>query len=754
MSRGRAARAVAALALVLLPALPGASASASPTPTPAPTPTASPSAPPQAEAGPEPEFPVDVLVTTLAPRAPQPGGRLQVRGTLTNTGSRRVERLRVALRVGDRLDSRSALALADEEGVATRRAPSTVVSLLDVVLEPGSSAPFDVRTPVGALGLAGDGAYPLEVEVRGRVGDGGAGDIVGLASTFLPWFAVPPTGTTRLAFVWPLVADPSRAPRRSDRGPVLLDEQLATDLAAGGRLEKALRAGRAVEQGACDQRPQAPAGEPDPPPTRSCRREPVPLTYALDGDLLDAVRGMAGGYDVRVSGSRTTPGTGSDAARTWLTRLRGGVAAGAALALPYADPDVVALTSPASELEADVAPAVQLGRGTVQDVAGEPPLQATTLAPPGPLTVDALQAYADTGVRTLVVGEDVLPPRPSSQTRTSGTRDSLPTATGPLTALVVDDGLSRLLAPDPADGYQGARLAEQRWLVESAMVAAEDPGVTRTLVVAPARDADLVPAVAAQSLLDAGRLPWLCPVPLADVVSGTEQCPLGGPTGSGLERRGAPVVPGDDAPALDAAQLARVAGAREAVDQLTQAVLAPSDDAADTRSRLLRATLRAESAAWRDPADARRGRVLAELLEDDVADLLGRITLLTTDTTLTSSRGRLTVDVENQLDQAVTVRVELTADNAARLDVQGVRPQQVPARTSVPLSLEAQPRTSGQFPVRARLLDRYGQPFGEPSEFVLRSTRYGSLALAVTGVAAGVLLVAAGYRLTRRALGR
>ena len=46
------------------------------------------------------------------------------------------------------------------------------------------------------------------------------------------------------------------------------------------------------------------------------------------------------------------------------------------------------------------------------------------------------------------------------------------------------------------------------------------------------------------------------------------------------------------------------------------------------------------------------------------------------------------------------------------------------------------------------------QPFGAPSDFVLRSTRYGSLALAVTGVGAGVLLVAAGYRLFRRAVGR
>ncbi len=750
MTAGRTARAVAALALLLLPALPGATASAGET-TPTPTPTAL-----SPRAAPEPEFPVQVEVGTLAPRAPVPGGRLQVRGTLTNTGSRPVGQLRVALRVGDRLASRSALGLADAEGVATRRVRSTVVSLLDVVLEAGASAPFDVRTPVDALDLGGDGAYPLEVEVRGRVDDGAAGDIVGLASTFLPWFATPPAGTTRIAFVWPVAADPARIPRRTDRGPVLLDEDLAASVSPGGRLEGVLRAGRAVEAGACDQRPEGPEGEDPTPAPASCRREPVPLTYALDGDLLDTVAGMAGGYDVRVTGSRVRPGTGSEAARAWTASLREGVAAGAALAVPYADPDVVALSSSTSDLRADVGTAVQLGRTAVEKVTGKAPLPAVTLAPPGALTVGALQTYADTGTRALVVSEQVLPPRPPAQSRTSGARDSLATATGPLTGLVVDEGLSRLLAPDtdPQDGWQGARLAEQRWLVESAMVAAEDPGLTRTLVVAPTRDADLVPAVAAQSMLDAGRLPWLCPVPLADVVTGTEQCPLGGPTGSALERRGAPLVPDDDAPVLDPAQLERVAQTRDAVDQLTQAVLAPSDEAADTRARLLRAVLRTESIAWRDPADRRRGRMLAGLLQDDVDDLLGRVTLLTGPVTLTSSRGRLTVDVENQLDQAVTVRVRLTADNAARLDVQGVQVQQVPARTSVPLTLEAQPRTSGQFPVRAQLLDRRGEPFGATSEFVLRSTRYGSVALAVTGVGAGILLVAAGYRLTRRALGR
>jgi len=79
---------------------------------------------------------------------------------------------------------------------------------------------------------------------------------------------------------------------------------------------------------------------------------------------------------------------------------------------------------------------------------------------------------------------------------------------------------------------------------------------------------------------------------------------------------------------------------------------------------------------------------------------------------------------------------------------------EVPARTSLPVQVEAQTLTSGRFVVKASLLDREGQPFGESAELIVTSTRYGSYALAVTGFGVAVLLLAAGVRLVRRALSR
>ena len=59
---------------------------------------------------------------------------------------------------------------------------------------------------------------------------------------------------------------------------------------------------------------------------------------------------------------------------------------------------------------------------------------------------------------------------------------------------------------------------------------------------------------------------------------------------------------------------------------------------------------------------------------------------------------------------------------------------------------------SGKFPVDVQMVDQAGHPFQRPAQVVVRSTRYGRLALGVTFAAAAVLVLAAGFRLVRRAL--
>ena len=76
----------------------------------------------------------------------------------------------------------------------------------------------------------------------------------------------------------------------------------------------------------------------------------------------------------------------------------------------------------------------------------------------------------------------------------------------------------------------------------------------------------------------------------------------------------------------------------------------------------------------------------------------------------------------------------------------------MPARTSLPVQVQATTLTSGRFVVRAQLLDRDGAPFGAPQELIVNSTRYGTVALGVTGGAAAVLFGAVAVRLVRRGL--
>jgi hypothetical protein len=66
------------------------------------------------------------------------------------------------------------------------------------------------------------------------------------------------------------------------------------------------------------------------------------------------------------------------------------------------------------------------------------------------------------------------------------------------------------------------------------------------------------------------------------------------------------------------------------------------------------------------------------------------------------------------------------------------------------VSVRVRARTSGRFTARLGLVDASGSPFGDTVELEVRSTQYGRVALAVTGVAAAVLFVAAGVRIVRR----
>ena len=707
------------------------------------------------------ELPLRILVTTLAPRAPRPGGLLQVTGTITNVGTQEVREIRLRLRVGDLINNRAGLHAADAQRPPTVRRDNTNTDPVLRDLAPGARTTFDLRTTVADLALGPLGVYPLDVEAVGSLPEGFVR--VGLAPTWLPWFAAEPVRPSPVAVVLPLIDTPRRTP-----DDVQFDDTLAATLAPTGRLGRVLTVAQAAGTGQCD--PPALADAPTTPvtpptalqaaraaakatATRAAERcAAAPVTLAVDPDLLDTISSMTRPYRVRTQGTRTEPGTGTAAAKGWLAALRAVTADTPPLTLPFADPDINALTRGAPGLS-DLAQAVSLGRGVVRDVLGTPPLATVALPPAGPVTPAAVDALTADGTRALVLSPSAFPGGDRVANPTKGARTPLPPSVGgsPVDALVVDDGMSQLLAGGDV-ATRGlemtTRLVEQRFLVETAIVAAERPSEKpRTFLLLPARRGSLDVRVITAALRDLGRVPWLCPVLLADVAAGTEHCPGVKPVARTDER---PQLRTEASGQLSAAYLAGIARNRDGGGQLVDAVLVPDAATSVIRSRLRRGVARAESSAWQgDPAGASRA---AATLDGFVSDLLDNVSVRGGGRLLlTSTKGTLTVVLQNTLRTEVQCRVRFSSPTA-KLSTAETGLITVGPGKAVQASVRAAARTSGQFVVLAQMIDRDGQPFGPPARVVVRSTRYGALALGVTGLAAAVLLLAAGVRITRRAL--
>ena len=704
------------------------------------TPSPSPSTTPGAET-----LPVLVTLSGVSPLAPQPGDELTVHGKLTDQASTPISNLSVQLlvsrtKIGSRGVFRDYASTPDGPAPVDATAPSTQTTVLSrTQLDAGDTESFSVTVPVDDLSLPEAWqVYEMAVVVSGDTVTGHV--TVGQLRTFLPWapLGVPGVGQpTQLAWVWP-IAD---RPHRSDSA-TWIDDSLATSMAAGGRLDRLVTAGDAAQS-------QTP-----PPPPKQHRKKgkhrrhpvepaapkpeirPVPVTWAVDPQLLDDATAMQHAYAVQTSDGHR-PGRGAKAAAQWLAALRAAVGRGAVFGLPYGDPDVVAAVD--GGLSGQIHKADSLSDFDIQKQLGRAPLPYAWPAN-GLLDQRTLETLVAGGKDTVVLDSEAMPIVGGPPSVTPGAHATITTRDAvPVDALLADHTLNQVVDAG-ARSPEAGPLAIQRLLSELLMIQAELPGTPRSLVVTPSRRWAPSASYAASILADTGRVPWVTPVSLSDVANG--------PVYDAVERPR--LVFPDEARSLllPPGYLDRVSRLRRLVDTFADVVVPPSDPLVRSFDDGL---LRLLSSAWR--ADPSGARALRESLLSTVQHTMGQVHIAShadSLVTLTSHSGIVPVTVTNDLDTPVTIVVEIEPDQ--HLVVKSGRVEQtIAAHRQVPIDVRASAQTSGVFRLTVRLATKSGRPYGSPVPLRVQSTAYGSTALLITGGATAVLLLTVVVRLVRRA---
>lgn len=688
------------------------------------TPTPSPTRPP---------LPITVTLSRLDPRAPQPGSRLVLAGALRNTGGLQARSVTVQLRVSQiPVHTRDELAqLADNSNGpipgSIRDVSRTTVSVHTIA--PGGSASWRIEVPVDDLHLPQPWlVYKMGIEVVGCTDDGcGA---LGRLRTFLPWAPLGPGAgkASRIAWVWPLADRPHRA-----GSPAWTDDQL-TDLFRGGELAALVDAAASARKPPPAARaPAAPKGKPARP------RIPilaVPVTWAIDPMLVEDASAMASGYQVVTKpGAKPVAGKGKQAAAAWLQALRAAVSGQPVVALPYADVDAAALVR--AGLSEDFRLAMSAGHQLARQFLDATILDDVYWPPRGRLDQRTLDTLFGSRIDTVVLADAALPLLVDPG-RTPGARATVNARDGALNALLVDDGL-RQIAEGGSAAPGGIRVAEQRFLAETLMIGAEAPSLQRDLVVAPERRWRPNPAYAAALLDDSGRVPWLQPATLPDVIAGPQPMVVRGSLSYPAAARDAE---------LSGPYLSVVQEMRASLDGL--ATIVPPND--PTIRDLDYAVFRAESSAW-------RGRGGAAVIERDrIRDALdtarGRVRIASAPgslVTLTSHSGTVPVTIANDLDSPAKVLLRLDAGERLSVAGAGSIVQVLPPHRQVTVEVSARARTAGVFPLTVSLeTPQVPHQQLQQVELLVRSTVYGTVALTITGAAAGVLFLAVIVRLVRR----
>jgi Family of unknown function (DUF6049) len=685
----RATRALAALAVaVALTALPAIAGPGTGSPAAAAAATAQQAAPA-----------LEVVLNSVSPVV-SPKIRLDYRVTVRNLGRVPVGGLVVRAGLGQPVDTRSELAgLLATPGAAAGTRPLDEFRPAVAAVAPGASERLERRRVPLPPGLADQRAgvvLPLTVAVEAA---GAAGPVSASLTTFvvdLPAQASQPLRTALLV--------PVREPTHRNPAGDFVDDKLAELLAPTGSL------GAVAAELA---RPGAPEA-----------------TMVVDAMLVEDATAMVGGWRLLQAGKRTTIAAGdrrSGHADQFIQSLKKAASGHPPAAFAYGNADLPALVRAGTGGRAE--DAVRVGRDLLRDGLGTPPQESLAWPVDGAVDGALLQTLEQTRSDVVVLGERHLPAPPTTATQNAAV--DLGTGPDPQRALVGDAELSAALV-DPRAASAPVEWA-QRILAETAVAWLERPNSAdpRGVLLAPPQSWRPTGTFFRSLVRSLGAAPWLR---LQQANTLADDVPQGPEEG---ERRLATVTAADIAAGLPSAYLTRLEQTRSQLLSFRRAVgndFGPASGGSFEHDLLV-----AESSDWRPARIRGRGRGFVRAVTQGIHSVYRRIEVGTTPVTLTARQGKIPITVANTSEERVTVVLRLTSP---KVDLPAASDPFVlePGRRTTQL-LQVGTRATGTFPIQVEVLTPDRREAIAAGEIRLSSTAFNRVALALTGGAAGVLLL-------------
>ncbi|HTY33726.1 hypothetical protein [Mycobacterium sp.] len=711
----------------------------------------------------------DVVTTTSPPI-------VTVTGMVTNIGDRPVRdvmvRLEHAPAVADSAALRTSL-----DGSTDQYQPAADFLTVAPELQRGQQAGFTLSAPLRAatkpsLGMEKPGIYPVLVNVNGTP-DYGAPARLDNARFLLPVVGVPPDhaddvnsavapDTSKpvwITMLWPLADRPRLAPGvPGGTIPVrLVDDDLATSLAPGGRLDILLSSAEVATSHDVD---------PDGAVSHA-------LCLAVDPDLLVTVNAMTAGYVVsdspdgpaQLPGTPTHPGTGQVAATEWLNRLRTLAHHTCVAPLPYAQADLDALQR-ANDPGLSAVATTSVG-DIVDRILDVPSLRGVTLLPDGPLTGRAVSllngndstvaiaagnlsaqdlasdtlATVDTAPRRLSPQVVVAPFDPAVGAALAGAGN------GPEVPTYLDSSLSVRLSHDSDTARRQDALGSIFWH------ALQSDAAPRTQLLVPpatwnlqADDAQVILTALATTIHSGLAVPRPLPAVMAEASQATQAGTEPAQAASGGSVHGHFT---DDVTGTIAGQVGRLWGLTAALSTDARTGLTGIQYTAPLREDMLRALSQSQ------PPDTRNGMAQERLavVGKTISDLFGAVTIVNPggSYTLATEHSPLPLALHNGL--AVPIRVRLQVDAPPGMKVTDVGQIELPPGY-LPLRVPIEVNFTQRVAVDVTLRTPDGMRLGEPVRLSVHSNAYGKVLFAITLSAAAVLVLLAGRRLWHRFRGQ